>query len=644
MARSKIEPSLRDVHGSVAPGRGAGFWRRLLSFTGPGFMVSVGYMDPGNWATDLGAGASYGYQLIWVILLSNLLAILLQTLSARLGIVARRDLAQACREHYPRAIVPVLWVLCEVAIAACDLAEVLGSAIALHLLFGIPILWGVLITAFDVIVLLSLQSYGIRRIEAVVLTLVATIGICFTVEMFLSRPPFMELVKGFVPSSLSGQKLYLAIGILGATVMPHNLYLHSALVQSRAVERTRDGLKEAAGFNFIDSLVALNGAFLVNAAILVLAASTFYKAGHHDIASLQDAHALLKPLLGSTLAPVLFAVALLAAGQSSTITGTMAGQVVMEGFVSLRLRPWLRRVITRLMAIVPAVLVILWRGDAGVDDLLILSQVILSLQLSFAVIPLIHFTSDRRLMGIFATPWWGRVLAWLTAGLIVSLNLKLVLETLSRGLQSGHWAARFLLLPAVALLGPLLAWMIFEPLWRKFQEQRRQVVPTPALPVIEASLAQKYRRVAVALEAAPGDADILSGVIPLIRASGAEVILIHVVESAAARFIGDEVNDAEARHDKEYLRRVALRLTQAGLQCKTRLGAGDPSEEIARIAEEEQSDLIVTGAHGHRFLGDLFHGSTVDDLHHLTTIPLLTIRIAPLSRAEQKVKRAALRY
>ncbi len=644
MAKSKLQPSLGEVHASVQLSSSRSFWKRLLTFTGPAFLVSVGYMDPGNWATDLAAGAQFGYQLVWVVLLANLLAIILQTLAARLGIVARKDLAQACRDHYPPAATFILWIVCEIAIAACDLAEVLGSAIALHLLFGIPLLWGVLITAFDVLLLLALQSYGIRRIEAVILSLVATIGVCFLLEMFLSQPPLAPLLHGFIPGHLSGSRLYLAIGILGATVMPHNLYLHSALVQSRAVERSRTGIREATRFNFIDSVVALNAAFFVNASILVLAASAFFRTGHHEVATLEDAHALLSPLLGSTIAPILFAVALLAAGQSSTITGTMAGQIVMEGFVSLRLRPWLRRLITRLLAIVPAVAVILWKGPQGVDSLLILSQVILSLQLSFAVVPLVHFTSDRRKMGSFATPWWGQVVAWGTTALIVGLNGKLVYETVLDGIQNDIWAVQYLLLPATAILVPLLVWMILEPLWRHWKEQQRLVVPTPILPPLETSLAQKYRRIAVALEAAPTDADILSSVIPLVRASGAEVILIHVVESATARFIGETADDAETRHDAEYLARVAERMAQVEIHCRSRLGAGDPSEEIARLAEEEGCDLIVTGAHGHRLLGDLFHGSTVDDLHHATQIPLLTIRIAQPSRAEKAVARAALQF
>lgn len=622
--------------------RSSTFWQRLFTFTGPAFVVSVGYMDPGNWATDIAGGARFGYRLIWVILAANLMAILLQTLAARLGLIARRDLAQACRDHYPPVIVWGLWILCEIAIAACDLAEVLGSAIALRLLFHIPILWGVLITAFDVLLLLALQSYGIRKIEAVVLSLVATIGVCFGMEMFLSRPPLGPILSGFAPQYLSGEELYIAIGILGATVMPHNLYLHSALVQSRAVEPSVGGLREGARFNLVDSVAALNGAFVVNAAILVLAAAVFHQSGHNDVASLEDAHALLQPLLGSVLAPIAFAVALLAAGQSSTITGTMAGQVVMEGFVSLRLRPWLRRLITRLLAIVPAVIVILWRGDRGVGDLLILSQVVLSLQLSFAVVPLVHFTSDRRKMGQFATPVWGRVLAWVATALIIGLNIKLVMEAIADGWAAGNAAVQFLLLPVTVLLVPLLAWMTFEPFWRVWRERLEVRVPTPELPALETSLPNQYRRVALALEATPRDGRILAAVIPLIRATGAEVVLIHAVESVTARFLGETVDDEEARHDTDYLERVGARLRVAGLACVTHVGAGDPAEEIARIAEQERCDLIVAGTHGHRWLGDLFHGSTINDLRHLTSIPVLTIRAALLPTGAPEPTEAAV--
>ncbi len=624
--RRARQPSLPEVHDSIPVRKTSTFWRRLFTFTGPAFMVAVGYTDPGNWATDLAGGAQFGYQLIWVILISNLMAIVLQTLSARLGLATRRDLAQSCRDHYPPPITWLLWGLSEIAIAACDLAEVLGTAIGLHLLLGLPILWGVVVTAFDVMLLLALQSYGIRKIEAVILSLVATIGICFAVEMFLSKPPVGAVLLGFVPGSLGGGKLYVAIGILGATVMPHNLYLHSALVQSRAIERTERGISEAAGFNLLDSVVALNGAFFVNVAILVLAAATFFTSGHQNVATLEEAHSLLDPLLGSALAPIAFALALLAAGQSSTITGTLAGQVVMEGFISIRLRPWLRRIITRSLAIIPAVIVILWKGDRSVDVLLVLSQVILSLQLSFAIIPLIHFTSDRRKMGSFVTPWWGKTLAWISAAVIICLNAKLVFESVMGGLEAGNFVVRWILLPVTVLLVPLLIWMIVEPLWRRWQELRVAVVPTAMLPTLEAPLNRQFRRVAIALEASLRDSSILAGVIPLIRAAKSEVVLIHVVESAVARFIGLNADDEEVQHDLDYLDRVANQLRQNGITCSTRIGAGEPEDEIARIAEEEKINLIVTGSHGHRLLGDIFHGSTINELRQLTSIPVMTIR------------------
>jgi len=582
-------------------------------------------MDPGNWATDLAGGARFGYRLIWVILLSNMMAILLQTLSARLGIVGGRDLAQACRDHYPRPVVWVLWIVCEIAIAACDLAEVLGSAIGLYLLFGIPILWGVILTASDVMFFLILQHYGIRKLEAFILALVAVIGGCFLVEIFLAQPPLGGILGGFVPGRLSGDALYISIGIIGATVMPHNLYLHSALVQSRAVQRTPEGVKQANRFNFLDSALALNAAFFVNAAILILAAATFHGSGHEDVASLEQAHRLLEGLLGTVAAPIAFAVALVASGQSSTVTGTLAGQIVMEGFMHIRVRPWVRRLLTRALAIVPAVIFILWYGANNVDALLVLSQVVLSLQLSFAIVPLIHFTSDRRKMGEFALPGWVKILAWATATIIMVLNLQLVWETIHDGWATGSVAVRFVLTPVAVFLIPLLGWMVVEPVWRRVV-RRRAAVAAPHLPEVEEALTRKYQRIAIALEVSHHDKDILAGVLPLVRGAEADVVLIHVVESAAALFLGRMVQDEEARSDMQYLERVAARLGEFGVHCSARIGAGEPEDEIARIAEEEKVDLIVAGSHGHQFLGDLFHGATVNELRHHTDIPVLTIR------------------
>jgi manganese transport protein len=426
-------PSLPEVHRSVIVPPGAGFWRKLLAFSGPGFLVAVGYMDPGNWATDIAGGSRFAYQLISVLMISNLIAILVQALAARLGIATQMDLAQVCKAHYSRRTSLVLWVLCEIAIAACDLAEVIGSAIALNLLFHIPLLLGVCLTALDVLAILYLQHKGFRYLEAVVVTLIAVIGGCYLLELILVRPDVVAIAQGFIPTPqiLSNpEMLYIAIGMLGATVMPHNLYLHSSLVQTRAIDRTREGIKTAMRYNFLDSFLALNFAFLINAAILIMAAGTFFRAGYKQIAEIQEAYRTLTPLLGTHLAAILFAVALLCSGQNSTLTGTLAGQIVMEGFLNLRLVPWLRRLITRLLAIIPAIIAVIFFGQAGTAKLLIFSQVILSLQLSFAVVPLVLFTSDRRTMGEFVNPRWLKILAWITAGIIAVLNAYLLVVTI----------------------------------------------------------------------------------------------------------------------------------------------------------------------------------------------------------------------
>ena len=428
--RARVAPSLAEVYRSVPVG-GTTKFRKILAFAGPGYLVAVGYMDPGNWATDLAGGSQFGYTLLSVILISNLMAVLLQGLSSKLGIVTGRDLAQACRDHYSKPVSVVLWVMCEIAIAACDLAEVIGSAIALDLLFGIPLALGVFITALDVLILLYLQHRGFRVLEALVITLVATVGICFAFELFLSRPDVGAVLRGFVPSPeivRNPGMLYLAIGILGATVMPHNLYLHSSIVQTRKYAETTEGRKEAVRYAFIDSTIALTFALFINAAILIVAAASFHTTGHHEVAEIQDAHKLLTPLLGAG-ASTAFALALLASGQNSTITGTLAGQIVMEGFLNIRIRPWLRRLITRLIAIVPAALMAIFGGVSGTAHLLLFSQVILSLQLSFAVFPLVMFTSDRAKMGQFANPPWMKVLAYLVAGVIASLNVLLLVQT-----------------------------------------------------------------------------------------------------------------------------------------------------------------------------------------------------------------------
>jgi NRAMP (natural resistance-associated macrophage protein) metal ion transporters len=423
---------LPEVHRSMKVPTKGSWVRKFLAFAGPGYLVAVGYMDPGNWATDIAGGSLFGYSLLSVILLSNLMAILLQALAGKLGIVTGRDLAQACRDHYSKPVAMGLWVLCELAIAACDLAEVIGAAIALNLLFGIPLVYGVLITALDVMIVLFLQNKGFRYIEALVIALIATIGACFAFEMFWSQPDIAGILGGFIPSTeivKNPEMLYIAIGILGATVMPHNLYLHSSIVQTRQYDQTTLGKKEAIKYATLDSTIALVFAMAINAAILILSSATFHQAGMTDVADIADAYHLLAPLLGTTLGSILFGVALLAAGMNSTLTGTLAGQIVMEGFLNLRITPWLRRLITRLIAIVPAVIVTALYGESGATDLLILSQVILSLQLSFAVVPLVKFTSDKAKMGEFANAGWLKWLAWIVATIIMGLNLYLLVQT-----------------------------------------------------------------------------------------------------------------------------------------------------------------------------------------------------------------------
>ncbi|MFO1074845.1 MAG: Nramp family divalent metal transporter [Geminicoccaceae bacterium] len=423
--------SLAEVHGSIRVTGAAGSWRRLLAFLGPGYLVAVGYMDPGNWATDLAGGSAFGYTLLSVILISNLMAVLLQSLSARLGIATGRDLAQACREHYSAPVSFALWVLCELAIIACDLAEVIGTAIALNLLFGIPLPLGALITALDVLVILLLQQRGFRWLEAFVIALISVIALCFAIELVLARPDLSGVMAGFVPSPeivTNPAMLYIAIGILGATVMPHNLYLHSAIVQTRRWEPTSAGRREAVRFATIDSTVALSFALFINAAILILAAAAFHHTGQTGVAEIQDAYALLAPTLGVAAASTLFALALLASGQNSTVTATLAGQIVMEGFLDLRLAPWLRRAITRLVAVVPVVVVAWLYGEGGTAELLILSQVVLSLQLPFAVVPLVRFVTSRKIMGELVAPRWVGGLAWAVAAVIIALNTKLLLD------------------------------------------------------------------------------------------------------------------------------------------------------------------------------------------------------------------------
>jgi len=430
--REKINHSLSEVHASISVPKGSGFWKKMLAFFGPGLMVAVGYMDPGNWATDIAGGAKFGYILLSAILISNLFAVILQHLSLKLGIVAERDLAQACRDHFSPKVNFVLWIFCEVAIAACDLAEVIGSAIALNLLFGLPLTWGIVITTLDVLLILLLQSRGFRWIESIIGGFIFVIFACFFYEIVISKPEIFPLLKGLVPQKeiiTNPSILYIAIGILGATVMPHNLYLHSSIVQTRNYDRNENGKREAIKFATIDSSASLFLAFFINAAILIVAAATFHTSGNQDIADIHDAYQMLTPILGTSFASIAFAIALLASGQNSTITGTLAGQIVMEGFLNIRLKPWLRRIITRLIAVIPALIVTILYGEKGTGELLVLSQVILSMQLSFAVVPLVMFTSDKLKMGKFVNKSWLKLSAWIISFIIIFLNLYLLYQT-----------------------------------------------------------------------------------------------------------------------------------------------------------------------------------------------------------------------
>jgi manganese transport protein len=524
--------SLQEVHGSVdvpsAPGRVQRL-RRLFAFLGPAYLVSVGYMDPGNWATDLEGGARFGYALLWVLLMSNVMAVLLQTLAARLGVVTGHDLAQACRAEYSRGLNAVLWILAEVAIAATDLAEIIGTIIALKLLFGLPMLWGCVVTAFDTFILLYLQRWGMRQMEAVILALVATIGGCFLIQIFLAEPDMGGILAGLRPSLPPGA-LFVAIGILGATVMPHNLYLHSALVQTRRIGSDERSKRTACRYYLIDATIALNLAFFVNAAILILSAAVFYRHGQ-QVATIEQAFELLEPLLGHG-APILFAIALLCAGQSSTLTGTLAGQIVMEGYLHLRMAPWLRRLITRLLALIPAVVVIFLAGDQSTQRLLVLSQVVLSLQLSFAVIPLIHFTSNKKNMGTFATPWWGQLLAWGVAAVIVLLNGKLVLDQVSEwadwagglGVRIGpvplSWMIVGGLYGVVTGAALLLVWITFKPIL--LPSARWLPQPSVKLNWVEALRPRRLGSIGVALEHDHADAEILSRALGLAQTGSKE--------------------------------------------------------------------------------------------------------------------------
>jgi manganese transport protein len=585
-------------------------------------------MDPGNWATDIAGGSKFGYSLIWVLLMSNLMALLLQSLSARLGVVRQLDLAQASRNSYHPIVNFCLWILAEIAIAACDLAEVLGMAIGLQLLFGLPLVWGVTLTVLDTLLLLLLQSYGMRKIEAFIISLVAIIGASFLMEMIWAKPDVTELAKGFVPSLQNEEALYIAIGIIGATVMPHNLYLHSSLVQTRRFDTSEKGIWSAIKYNFIDSAIALNAAFFVNAAILILAASTFFRAGLYEVSDIQDSYKFLAPMLGTNWASILFGVALVAAGQSSTITGTLAGQIVMEGYLNLRIAPWLRRLITRLIAIVPAYVVIILYGEEKTGELLVFSQVVLSLQLGFAIIPLIHFTSDKEKMGVFVIKPWVKICAWLIALIIVSLNVKLVFQEIAYWIENAGahaWVLYVLVIPVCMAIAGLLLYIAFKPLLDIRRAEQLAKAPHGTAADLSSLEKPTYQKITIAIDFS--DVDTLA--IKSALAQGGKYAtyqLVHVVETAGALWYGSEIADRESADDKLALQKYADQLMAHGYNVQTQIGYGNPKRILPEIIQHFDSDLLVMGAHGHKWMKDLILGATVDTVRHRVKIPVLIVR------------------
>lgn len=620
--------SLGSVHESIdiTKNKQKGI-KRFLAFVGPAYMVSVGYMDPGNWATDLQAGSEYGYKLLWVLLFSNLLALLLQGMAARLGIVRRRDLAQVNRDEYPRAINISLYVLAELAIAACDLAEILGMAIGLNLLCGLPVIWGVGISVLDTFLLFYLEKMGMRKMEAFIIGLIAIIGGSFLIELIFAKPQMGDVVKGLVPSKLNGDALYIAIGIIGATVMPHNLYLHSALVQTRKINNDRKGILQALRFNRIDSTIALNAAFLVNAAILILAGAVFFTTGNTTVARIEDAYKLLQPMMGSHVAPVLFAVALIASGQSSTVTGTLAGQIVMEGYLHLRINPLLRRLITRLIAIIPACLVIIIYGDKELDVLLVFSQVILSLQLGFAIIPLIHFVSDKAKMGEFAISLKTKIIAWLVAALVVYLNAKLVIDSIK-----SYWIAHpdfYLVKGIIIVVSLFFVWlfvvMTIYPLVKRKKSKQENSIHGPERVLIENEMQlHPINKIAIALDFVSNDEKIIANALKQ-GGYNSEYVLIHIVETPTAKYFGFPVDDFESERDKDQMELYVKQLVEMGYSAQGFLGYRSRVNDIVKLVTENNADLLVLGSHNHKGIKDWIYGETVDKVRHKIGIPVLVV-------------------
>ncbi len=622
----KQEESLSEVYRSVEIPEGKNKWKKFFAFVGPAYLVSVGYMDPGNWATDIAGGSMFGYQLLWVLLMSNLIALLLQSLSARLGIVRGLDLAQASRKIYAPWVNYPLYIIAEIAIAACDLAEIIGMAIGLQLLFDLPLVVGISITVFDTLLLLFLMNKGIKILERFIISLIFVIGVSFLMELFIASPDVVEVSKGLLPSSLNGSALYIAIGIIGATVMPHNLYLHSSLVQTRSINKTKSGIKDALKYNFIDSTIALNLAFFVNASILILAATAFYKNGFYEVAEIQDAHRLLQDIFGS-LSPTLFAIALICAGQSSTITGTLAGQIIMEGYLNLRIRPWLRRLITRLIAVVPAFVTILYFGEEKLGALLVFSQVVLSLQLGFAIIPLIHITSSKEHMAEFKLKAWVKILAWVSAFVIVGLNIKLVYEHVYEWFNADvvAWYMYAIVLPVIIFFAVLLLYIIFKPLID--QSIRAVKIPHAGSVQINIDLPKTAELIAVPVDFTKFDNIAINQALK-VGGKSAKYLIIHIVETVAASYSGANTDDHETREDFKEVQIYIDQLQALGYTAEALIGYGNPANAIAKIVNEKEAELLVIAAHGHRGLKDILLGSTLDSLRHKVKIPVLIARLA----------------
>ena len=614
--------SLEEVHASVNTSNQGG-WRKLFAFLGPAYMISVGYMDPGNWATDIEGGSKYGYSLIWVLVMSNLIALLLQSHCVRLGVVSGRDLAQASKDHYSKFVNFFLYILAEIAIAACDLAEVVGMAIGIHLLFpSVSLLTGVMITVLDSFILLFLLNSGIRKLEAFIISLVGIIGVSFLIQIFIAKPDVVEISKGLIPGIADENALYIAIGIIGATVMPHNLYLHSSLVQTRKFDKSFVEIKRAIRFNVLDSAIALNLALFVNASILIIAATTFFNTGV-EVNEIQEAHKMMAPMLGSTLAPMLFAIALIAAGQSSTVTGTLAGQVIMEGYLNLRLQPWIRRLLTRLIAIVPAFATIYYLGEDSTGDLLVLSQVILSLQLGFAIIPLIHFVSSKDKMGEFVIPVWQKIASWAAVLVIVFLNCKMLWDKTTDWLQNPEHSTliAFTVVPFMLFCFGMLLYIVFEPFITKNKKVKSHNFHGQ-IQALSFEQFKPYTHIAVTVDFSSSDNKAINKAISL---GGKQAVykLIHVLESTSAVVHGTETDDYERKMDNESLKQYQFQMQEQGYQCEIVLGFGMPQRVIPELVSN--CDVLVMGTHGHTTFKDILFGTTVESVRHKINIPLVLV-------------------